>query len=137
MGKVKTMMIMDEYDVGTTKEYDHAFPMMQATLFAEPVNTGLQNTTFPPWKHLKLDGNGQTAGNNFFSPSMTEVTSSAASKPETLILNAQAKPSITTKEKKAKAGQFTNTQDTTVQEKLKKALAEIELFYATATPVPF
>lgn len=131
MGKVKNQWTVD---TGVNDQY---YQMTQATLFEEPVENGLINTTFPPWKHLELDGNGQTAGNNFFSPSMTEATSSAASKPETLILNAQAKPSITTKEKKAKAGQFTNTLDHVVQEKLKKALAEMELFYALQTPVPF
>ena len=131
MGKVKNQWTVD---TGVNDQY---YQMTQATLFEEPVGNGLGNTTLPPWKPLEQDGNGAVAGNNFFSPSMTEVTSSAASKPETLILNAQAKPSITTKEKKAKAGQFTNTQDTTVQEKLEKALAEMELFYATETPVPF
>ncbi len=137
MGKVKEKMLMDEYDVGTTKEYDHAFPMTQATLFEEMAYNGFKVTEYPLKNALGQDGNGVTAGNNFCSPSMTGTTSSAASKPETLILNGQAKPSITTKEKKVKAGQFTNAQNLEHQKKMQEALIKMHAFFIPEEEVPF
>src|SRR3990167_6628062 len=129
MGKVKTKMIMDEYDVGTTKEYDHAFPMTQATLFEEMAYNGYKVTEYPLKNALEQDGNGVKAGSNFYSPFMTGTTSFAASKPETLILNAKARPSITTKEKKATAGQYTNAQNIEHQKKMQEALVKMQAFF--------
>lgn len=129
MGKVKAKMIMDEYA--------QVFPMTQATLFEGMATYGYKIMEFPQKNVLEQDGNGQTVGNNFFSPSMTSTTSSAASKQETLILNGQAKPSITTKEKKVKAGQFTNAQNLEHQKKMQEALIKMQAFFGPEEEVPF
>ncbi len=99
MSKIKEQMMKEEYD--------QAFQMIQTQLFEELVQTGSPNTEFPPLNPYALGGGGPKAGNNFSSPSMTKTTSSAASKPETLTLNAQARRNTTTKEKSLKAGQYT------------------------------
>ncbi|MFZ2190127.1 MAG: hypothetical protein WAV48_05065 [Candidatus Magasanikiibacteriota bacterium] len=89
------------------KEFDLVFQQMQKQLFEELVQTGSPNTEFKPLNPYALGGGGPKAGNNYFSPLTTPKDTSAASKRETLILNAQARPSITTKAKKPKATPYT------------------------------
>lgn len=101
MSKIKNAMM----------DYDNAvFQQMQKQLFEELVQHGSPNTEFKPLNPYALGGAGQKVGNNFFSPSTTQQESSAVSKQETLILNAQARPSISTKAKKPKAPPSTVAQ---------------------------
>ena len=122
MGKVKEKMLMEEYD--------QAFPEMQTAPFVDGVWPGLVNTTFPLKSLFEQDGNGLNNGNNSSSPSMTKKESSAVSKPETLIFNAQAKRNTTTKEKKAKTGQYINVTDIQAKVEIAAALQKMQDYYA-------
>lgn len=102
------------------------FQMMQKALFEDMVENGSPNIEFPPLSPFALGGDGLKAGNNFFSPSTTRATGSVASKPETLILNAQARQNTTTKEKKLKATPYTPPQF--YWNETKKCLEEIKPF---------
>jgi hypothetical protein len=118
MSKIKEQMMQEEYD--------QAFQMIQTQLFEELVQTGSPNTEFPPLSPHALGGGGQMAGNNFSSPSTTKTTSSVASKPAILTLNAQARRNTTTKEKSLKAGPFIKPQF--YWNEKKQALEEITMF---------
>lgn len=100
MSKIKEKML--------TEGFYPDFQMMQKQLFEDLVQNGSPNTEFPPLSPYALGGGGQKAGNSSSSPSMTKTTSSVVSKPETLILNAQAGQNTTTKEKSLKAGPSIN-----------------------------
>lgn len=131
MGKVKAAT-MEKEDVW------FGFQPMQPTLFEETVGAGWTNMQLQLKKPLEQDGNGLTAGNIFFFPSTTGTTNSAVSKPETLILNGQAKRNTTTKEKSPKAGQFTNAvQAFEHQLKMQEALMKMQLAFGPDEPVAF
>jgi hypothetical protein len=103
MSKVKTMMM--------EKAESLAFQQMQKALFEELVQHGSPNTGYKPLNPFALGGAGLNPGNNSFSPLEIEKARSAAFKQETLILNARAKPNITTKVKKPKATPYTKAHE--------------------------
>ena len=97
MGKLKNMMMENEY----------ASQMMQQTLWTEEDVNGLLSMDYQQLTQLRQDLSGLLNGNNSLCPSMEKTTNLSVSKPKTLILNEQAKPSITMLGRRPNHGQYT------------------------------
>ena len=88
MGKLKNMALETYFNSMTS-------PVI---IYTDEDLRGLAAMVSQLQKLYGQDSDGATVGNNSSCPSTTETTTSSASKPKTLTLNAQAKQNTTTLE---------------------------------------